>query len=228
MRSLLVTSLVISLVCGLLFLVAKRGAVMGDEGIPSSVNASDIPKKVKLIGRLGVRLGEDVVTVRGKWRSSEGDPTNEKSVNFSFVAASINGNVLRHPVELPLESVSPIMPRGRVVLDAEGKRKWVADWTTAKERLPKVFEGDEWEMTGFEIGGLHGCPAEIRKMYSYVQLWPCRFTTEFLFASMRVLGETKKHADNEGKSLTPEDDDDLKGATPEKAPWAPGKGDPFE
>jgi len=171
------------------------------------VNCSDIPNKVKLIGRFGLPLGEETITIRGKWEKNPNaekpyyDPT--KTSSFNFVVTSINGKAIQKTIEIPWQSVEPLCPRGRMT-DISGVRKWMADLgSRARERLPEAFDGDEWEMKGFEAGHTMGWPREIGNMYSHLQyqFGPGAFVNTFCFVTLRTFGKPHNKSEVAGYRL---------------------------
>jgi hypothetical protein len=162
------------------------------------VNSLDIPTKVKLAGRFGAALGEDVVTVRGKWKEER---QTSKSDGLAFVVSHVNGKGLKSPIAIPCESVDPFAPRGSITADANGIHVWTARiGTGANERLPDAFDGDEWEMMGFEAGESCGWPRRIGEMYLDVQqtLGPGAFRTSFRPVTVRLLGKLHKKGESGG------------------------------
>jgi len=187
------------LVCGILFFGLELNGTIPDDDVPRYVRYSDIPTKVKLVGRLGTRLGEEVVTIRGKWKQ----PDNVKEDTFKFVVTMINGKEIPTPVEIPWTNIEPIGPQGSITLESDGSRKWVARYN-GTERLPPAFEGDEWGMMGFETGHVVGWPLEIRHIFGPVQPGPFRpgtFITDFSAARVRMLNKPHDESDLEGFPL---------------------------
>jgi len=189
MRVIVASCAFVPLVCASLLCVAFWGDAMGTGEAPLLVNCSDIPKKVKLIGRFGLPLGEKMIKIRGKWKerpSRKGDYDE-----LVFFVYSVNGRTIKAPVEIPLGLVRSLTNRGRVVVGSDGERTWVADWTKGKEDRPAALAGDEWEMRGYEAGRTVGCPLEITVISEGVQdaTDPGEFVVDFWFATARVFAK---------------------------------------
>ena len=152
----------ISIVGGILIAATKVLGDTPDGNTARVVKCCDIPTNVTLVGRLGTRLGQEVIIIRGKWK----EPENTKEDEFKFVVTTVGGKEVRPPVEIPWTSIEPVALRGDVTNESDGSRKWVVRWNGA-ERLPPAFPGDEWEMVGFETGHIAGWPLEIRRIF-----WP--------------------------------------------------------
>jgi hypothetical protein len=217
MRAWIVIGVVALLVCTGLIFIAKRGGAMDDSKDPRFVKCADIPKNVKLIGRLGFPLGEVVVTIRGKWKD-EIEPT--KSSDFNFVVTSINGKTVQTRIEIPWDRMVPLRLHGSVVKDKDNGQKWVAGWDEKdRERLPKAFDGDEWELVGFEAGRTVGWPQEVRNMYRHVQQTniPGTFITIFRFVSVRAFNNPHEQTETGGFPLVNEEAEDVEDSVdPEK------------
>lgn len=199
-----------SLVClfsqaSLLFVFG--GAVaMGDEPADRVVQWCDIPSKVKVIGRFRAPLGEEVVVIRGKWQAKPEvvkpyyDPA--KTSEFVFAVTSLNGKLLDVPIEIPWNQVEPFKPRGVAEVVSDTERKWTASSWTIGGPFPEAFEGDEWEMTGFEAGKTVGDPRKVREMYKGEQrvFAPGTFVVSFRVLIVRSFG--KLHDENEVGGFT--------------------------
>ena len=217
MRVLLIVSGVV-LVCVCLLSAVKWGGATDDGKVLHTVNCYDIPKTVKLIGRFGVPLGEEVVTIRGKWKEG---PEPTKASDFNFVVTTVNGKAIQTPIEIHWSSMEPLRLHGSIVVDSDGGRKWVAGWdATDRERLPKAFDGDEWEMMGYEAGHMAGWPREINKMYKHVQqiYSPGTFVTMFRFVTVRVFGKPHEKSETGGYTILNNETEEYEDSSESDAP----------
>lgn len=126
----LVTICLLALASSLL--VQQRSISTGGEqkSEPIMVNSSDIPDKVRILGKLGQPLGQ-LVTVRGKWTTPFLSKPAELPV---FIVNQVNDRPLDKPVEFI--NVEPVGGR-----EAEFAKKTV---------------GEEWVLRGVETGGFEG------------------------------------------------------------------------
>src|ERR1700678_2352399 len=81
-----------------------------EDMIPQIIGYSSIPKQVKIIGRLGVPLGEEVVVIRGKWKYTTLD--NDDSEVFGFVIESVNNATIKSPIRFACTDFAPVTPKG--------------------------------------------------------------------------------------------------------------------
>jgi hypothetical protein len=118
---------------------------MNSQEVPH-VNFSDVPMKVKLIGPLGTSIGVETVTVRGKWKQDDA----ERGGSFYFAVTAINGKDVKTSVKIPWTRIEPWAARGGFDAVATTERKWKSTSSNGPlgSRLPKAYDGDEWEMMG--------------------------------------------------------------------------------
>lgn len=107
---------------------------------PDAIWATDLFRKVAVIGKLELPIGE-VVTVRGKWRLTKSE--TEKWQPGCFEITEINGKLLETPVSFSMFCTASYL----------GKKPLKAD----------LWDGDTWELRGFETGGLEGIPNKALK-----------------------------------------------------------------
>jgi len=204
MRALILLSAVALFSGASLLFVAERSSAMRNEKVVLTVKCSDVPKNAKLIGSLGFPLGEEALTIRGSWKESA-EPTKDGA--FKFVVTSINGKAIAPPIELSSSNVEPLKPRGELVTVSNNERKWSAESFRTKARLPKAFDGDEWEMLGFEAGHTAGLPREILNLYKREQqrYGPGTFVTVFRFARVRMFGKPHVATEPGGNTIGPDE-----------------------
>ena len=77
--------------------------------------------------------------------------------------------------------------------------------------LPKAFDGDEWEMLGFEAGHTTGWPRKILEMYKGDQnpYVPGTFVTLFRFVTVRMFGKPHEQSETGGYALGNEESEDV-------------------
>jgi hypothetical protein len=82
----------------------------------------------------------------------------------------------------------------------------VASWN-GKDPLSRAFDGDEWEMVGFEEGCSFGWPAAIHKMYRGIQqpYLGGTFRITFRFVSVRIFNKLHEPSEAGGLPLVDED-----------------------
>jgi hypothetical protein len=182
---------------------------------PVRVKVEDVPRRVKLLGRLGNSLGEDVVTIRGKWKDSDKIPEGHaKPEGFVFVVNSIDGKPVRVPITIPADTVTPIKSRGIVTAAPDGTRTWTAKWWQNNAVfLPDVYEGDEWEMRGVETAEIVAWPREIAGMFPPIQMTHRTGELVVLFrpVTVRMFGKPHNDKNERGSSFSfAEDEDDSK------------------
>jgi hypothetical protein len=115
--------------------------------------------------------------------------------------------------------MAPLKPRGPLVVVTDHERTWQANGWRTEAWLPQPFDGDEWEMMGFESGRFVGWPQEILEMYRQDQIpyAPGEFGADFRFATVRMFGPPHAPAEPGGFPLVDEKADDA-----EDAPQRPG------
>lgn len=195
LRTLLSVSVVVLLVCLGLVYTSKRGDTMNDDKVSHTIKCSDIPQTVKLIGRLGVPLGEETVTIRGKWEACQ---DSKETDDLKFVVTKLNGKAVQIPIEIPSSSVEPLASYVHLGEDSYGVQKWEVNWYGgAGEHHLQACDGDEWEMIGFELGRTTGWPQDILQKYSYVQqpYNPGTFVTTFYFVTVRMFGKPNEECE---------------------------------
>ncbi len=165
-----------------------------------AVRTSEIPGTVRLIGPLGTSLGQQTVRIHGRWKEF---PKPEKSLDFRFVVDEIDGKKTA-PISIPSTYVLPLTNDGMVTVQAKGGRKWVASYRGASDEQPPpmAFDGDEWEMWGFESGLTDAWPLAVRQRYAVQQVdMPGAFVTTFCFVEARMLGKVHEKGEAGGYSL---------------------------
>ena len=211
MRVTLVVSIVFLLAGAVLLSAPMHDSVLGENSASHSIACSDIPRTVKLVGRFGVSLGEEVLTIRGRWKETPDEKPYENTAtkcNFHFVVSSINGKTIQKEIQVPWDCIEPLMTRGQFLVNTASERKWKANLGAGEvERLPEAFDGDEWEMVGFEEGKSAGWPRAIDHMYRHLQhaSRPGRFLNTFRFATVRIFGKSHDESEVGGYRLGHED-----------------------
>jgi hypothetical protein len=200
MRKSAFLSVVLLLLC--LSLSSRPTSCVAENGkkAPAPVKYSDIPRKAKLIGPLGTSLCEETVTIRGKWK--EGDEPDWNDGCFCFVVTSINGKAIRPSIRIAWERIEPLAARGGFGAVSPTERRWKSMSSNGPfgTRLPKAYDGDEWEMMGWEIGRTTGWPVEILRMYPTSQI-PYRggqIVTTFRFVTARLFGKPHNSSEAHG------------------------------
>jgi hypothetical protein len=114
----------------------------------TTVRAQDIPKTVRIVGRLGQPLG-DLLTIRGKWTSPG---LFVKDDTLVFHVNLVNGKKPKESPGLHGLQVSAIFPTwgGRKPKPGESW-DWRFHWG-GSEPSPTPVEGETWEMMGVETG----------------------------------------------------------------------------
>ncbi len=150
----------------LLVLLASISTGCGQKEQLRVVRWSDIPERVKVVGRLGLPLGE-LATVRGIWTA----PLPQKAALPVFMVNQVNGRPLDPPAEF--DDVGPVNP-------------------TAGEsaEFTKRVVGDEWELRGAETGGFVGFSKEVWAETGLPPVQPgphgfLSFQTRFCYAEAR-------------------------------------------
>jgi hypothetical protein len=115
--------------------VAFQNEGKAQEKVIKTVKASDLIKKVTVIGELGHPLGE-VVTIRGKWRNDL-DKGGEGSC---FVVTHVNGRKLDREVKFWEPHVLP----------------WKERYKGTGMDPIRPSTGEVWDLSGFESGILQG------------------------------------------------------------------------
>ena len=130
-------------ICELCVLFPVVLFLMGCTEKPSAqvvtVDYKDIPKRVKIIGKLGYPL-TTIVSVRGTWVDG---PVGPKPRAPFFVVTHINGKAMNSPAEFDFVETAGI----------EGDKDF-------EERVA----GEQWEIHGWETGGFVGLPTEILQL----------------------------------------------------------------
>jgi hypothetical protein len=212
-------------VCAALLFAAK-GNNAADENEVSQLHFEEIPTRVKLIGRLGNSLGADVVTIRGKWKESQKVRNGSvKADGFAFVVSKINGKDVPAPIALSWDSVRPVVNRGKVTEDPGGARKWTARWETeGTEHFPIAYEGDDWEMVGFEDAHITGWPRAIARMFPPMQSpnGNGELVITFRPATVRIFGKPHKKEEPGGYSFGYDEPESGEAKSPERLPSGSG------
>jgi hypothetical protein len=150
-----------------------------DDKAPKSIKAADIPKSAVIIGQLGVPLGK-IATIRGKWVLS-----GPKHTMF-FQVTSIDGAKIQESCDL---RAIGIMKTGKKENNA--KWDWSAEWA-ATDAPPEPVVDEEWELLGFETGGITGYPEaaykeDVCESLKYIASTGYEFSTVFIFTKMRKI-----------------------------------------
>jgi hypothetical protein len=144
---------------------------IGGESPVRKVLATEIGARVQIIGRLGHPLGT-FVTLRGTWRFPK---EWAKDMAASFTVSSVDGKLLREPVEFVApEFFHPVMRH-------------------VQEIPEDVERGEEfWEVRGYETGEFLGTPEAVLRDVPKDRKGPIRqeapphafgFYTRFLYSS---------------------------------------------
>jgi hypothetical protein len=188
----LVTLLVVA--CGGAWIGGARDRGRADGKVVMRIRCSDIPANVKLIGPLGTALGEEMVTIRGKWKEKE-VPT--KGENFNLIVSQINGKQLHNPIALPAERIEPHFSAGKLVHNSPEVRTWTVN-ESAENKIPKAYDGDEWELKGYETARTAGRPRNFGRLAVQEAYQAGTLLTGFRFKTIRHFGKPHKEEELDG------------------------------
>lgn len=180
--------------CGGAWIEGFRDQGRADEKTMIRVRCSDIPANVKLIGPLGTSVGEEMVTIRGKWKETE-VPT--KGDNFNLLVTQINGKPLEKSIALTAARIEPYFSAGKLAQHSAEVRIWTVN-ETPKDKIPKAYDGDEWELTGFETARSAGRPRHFGRLAVQDPYLPGTLLTGFRFKSIRLFGKPHKEEEFDG------------------------------
>ena len=131
----------------------------GEQPDQTAVDAAQLLSDVAIVGKLGVPLGE-TVTIRGSWRRSASK--SDKEPTDGFRVTHVNDKALATPVVF-----------------AEIDRKEYDEKLTT---FP--WDGDIWELQGYESGGVVGMPDQAWKELGLPMQSSagCHFATGFVYS----------------------------------------------
>lgn len=144
-----------------------------------SVHYSDMPGRVRIMGKLGRPLGQ-LVTVRGRWRAQDESKPGQPAV---FVVEQVGGRLLDPPAEFTDVEVV-----------------WKEDAAFEKKTV-----GEEWELRGVETGGFVGFGDEVWEEVGMQAMShpPRGFLTRFCYVKARRVSGSKPTGDARVRYVPP-------------------------